>query len=316
MSDEYEGYDDGLGSGEERLEAFADQLAERLHARQADHAEYDDEDFDGELEEEGDEVEVAAEPSSFGDRVAERAAREFTDRQLDELGQTLAAAREPWRTLFALAAVTGARMSELLGLVWSDLGLSDPDGATVAFSHQLSRGGKRVALKTDESRRTVELPRSLAVILLEHKARSPHSRPGSFVFAARSGRALSQRNATRALRVAMKAARDDKGRPTFPVLQEEAAVPRGAVPSFHGFRHTAASVAIADGDVEEVSWQLGHRSSVVTRAVYRHEVKDAERTARRRAKMEARYGSLLDAEAPPSPAREEGEVVSLSQRGS
>lgn len=65
-------------------------------------------------------------------------------------------------------------------------------------------------------------------------------------------------------------------------------MPCGTVPSMHGYRHTAASVAIADGDVEEVSWQLGHRSSVITRSIYRHEVKGAERTARRRARMEAR----------------------------
>jgi hypothetical protein len=35
----------------------------------------------------------------------------------DQLAQTLAAAVEPYRTLFALASVTGARISECLGLV-------------------------------------------------------------------------------------------------------------------------------------------------------------------------------------------------------
>lgn len=69
---------------------------------------------------------------------------------------------------------------------------------------------------------------------------------------------------------------------------------RGSVPQFHSFRHTAASEAIAAGDgVEEVFWQLGHKSSNVTRAVYVHEAKSAERTAHRRARMEARYGSML-----------------------
>ena len=38
----------------------------------------------------------------------------------------------------------------------------------------------------------------------------------------------------------------------------------------------------------------GHKSSVVTRSVYVQEIKSAERTARRRAKMEARYGSALE----------------------
>src|SRR5205823_5606858 len=35
-----------------------------------------------------------------------------------ELEQTIAAADEPHRTLFTLAAVTGARLSELLALTW------------------------------------------------------------------------------------------------------------------------------------------------------------------------------------------------------
>ncbi len=38
-----------------------------------------------------------------------------------ELAQTLAAGSEPWRTLFTFAAVTGARLGECLGLVWSDI---------------------------------------------------------------------------------------------------------------------------------------------------------------------------------------------------
>jgi hypothetical protein len=40
---------------------------------------------------------------------------------------------------------------------------------------------------------------------------------------------------------------------------------------------------------------LGHKSSLVTRAVYVQEVKSAERTARRRARMEAQYSDVLEA---------------------
>ena len=39
---------------------------------------------------------------------------------------------------------------------------------------------------------------------------------------------------------------------------------------------------------------LEHRNSNVTRAVYVHEIKDAERKAKGRARMEARYGSALE----------------------
>jgi integrase len=148
----------------------------------------------------------------------------------------------------------------------------------------------------------VEIPRRLAVMLVAHKLRSDATSPSAFVFATRSGAAIQQRNVGGALRRAQEHATDEHGRPTFPILHERdeqgrrLAVPRGMVPSFHGFRHTAASEAIAAGEsAEEVSWQLGRKSSLVTRAVYVQEVKSAERTARRRARMEARYGDVLDA---------------------
>jgi len=214
----------------------------------------------------------------------------------DELAQTLTAAREPWRTLFAVAAVTGGRLSELLAIRWEDLDLIDPGAASVRIAGQVDRKGRRTALKTDESRRTIELPRQLAAMLLRHRAASPHSTGSALVFCARSGRALGQRNVTRALRSAMRAATDADGRPTFPALHEDAPVARGAVPTFHAFRHSAASQAIRDGEgAEEVSWMLGHRNSNVTRAVYVHEIHDAERKAKSRARMEARYGSALEA---------------------
>ena len=220
----------------------------------------------------------------------------------DQLAQTLAAAREPFKTLFAIGSVTGARMSECLGLVWSDLAIIDLDAAEVRFEYQVDRQGRRQPLKTEESRRIVEIPRQLALMLVAHKLRSPDTRPTAFVFATRSGRPIQQRNVGLALRRAQAGATDEKGHPTFPILHERderghhVRVPPGDLPSFHSFRHTAASEAIAAGEsAEEVSWQLGHKNSIITRAVYVQEVKNAERTARRRARMEARYGQMLDA---------------------
>jgi hypothetical protein len=43
--------------------------------------------------------------------------------------------------------------------------------------------------------------------------------------------------------------------------------------------------------------QLGHRNSTVTRTVYIQEIKSAERTSRRRARMDAEYSALLEAAA-------------------
>jgi integrase len=216
----------------------------------------------------------------------------------DELAQTLAAARDPNRTLFALAAVTGARLSELLGLTWADLDLDDIDSAVVRIEAQVDRSGERRALKTAESRRTIEIPSRLAVALKRHQLASGVPPASAFVFATRSGGPLGQRNVLRALRDAQARSVDADGHATFPVLVQalEAGppIPRDAAPNFHGFRHSAASLALASGEsAEEVSWQLGHKNSVITRAVYVHEIRTVERQARRRARMEAQYDDVL-----------------------
>jgi integrase len=225
-----------------------------------------------------------------------------------ELEQTLDACGEPWKTLFWLAAVTAARESELLGLKWQDLDLGDPEDATLTIAWQVDRKGNRAQVKTEAGERTIALPRQMVKMLLEHRARALHTRPTDFVFATKSGRPLGQRNCLRALRQAQLRARTPDGKPTFPVLFEAAPdehgrwiprkgpVPRNALPHIHSLRHTAASEAIAAGEsVEEVSWMLGHRDSVVTKQVYTHELKTEERRRRRRALLEERYGAALEA---------------------
>jgi integrase len=96
----------------------------------------------------------------------------------NQLRQTLAAAQEPYKTLFAVGSVTGARVSECLGLVWADLSLDNLAAAEIRFEYQVDRQGRRQPLKTDESRRTVEIPRRLAAMLIEHKLRSDDTSPG------------------------------------------------------------------------------------------------------------------------------------------
>ncbi|MBS1895551.1 MAG: tyrosine-type recombinase/integrase [Actinobacteria bacterium] len=242
---------------------------------------------------------VALLESSERPRVtAARKHRVFT---VEELAQTLAAAHEPYRTLFSFAAATGARVSECLGLVWDDLDLTNLEEAVVSIEFQVDREGVRQELKTEASQREVELAPSLAALLLSHRDRCRLTGPEDFVFCTESGRAVNQRNVSRELRRAQRKAIDDEGQPTFPVLHARGAdgkrlpVPRGSVPCFHSFRHTCASWAIADGDgAEEVSWQLGHKDSIVTRKVYVSEVRSVERTARRRSRMEQRYGGLFE----------------------
>jgi integrase len=248
--------------------------------------------------------------------------------QGDELAETIAAAEEPWATLFRLAAVVGARMSELLGLWWGDLGLDNLDAATVTFTHQADRHGVRVPLKTEESKATLPLPRATALMLLEHRARSVHVGPCAFVFATRSGRPLGQRNVLRALYRAQERARDAEGRPTFPDLfdhderghlivdEDGHYVPRRVprrelppLPDFHSIRHAAAMDC---EDAEEARDLLRHRNSTVTRAVYRAHFSDRRREALR-SRMEARLEATNGDRPQQTPTPSGGEVLDLRE---
>ena len=217
-----------------------------------------------------------------------------------ELEQTIAAAHEPYRALFTLAALTGARVSELLGLTWADVRLDDLDDAEIEFAWQVDRSGERKPTKTDGSARTVPVPRELAVILAQHKLASRFGQPTDYVFTTRAGRPLRQRNVGRALRIAQSKAVDERGNPTFPILHERnelgrpVSVPHGQLPSMHSFRHTVASRALLAGEsVDEVAFLLGHRDANVTRAVYIRELADVRRRTMRRSRMLSEFSELF-----------------------
>ncbi len=164
-----------------------------------------------------------------------------------ELEQTIAAADEPYCTLFTVAALTGARLSELLGLTWAMVRIDRLDDAEIEFAYQVDRHGNLAPTKTNGSARTVPIPQDLAWILAEHRRRSTFVGPDDFVFATRSGRPFGQRNIGRALRAAQFRAVDRDGQPTFPILHaaddrgHPVPVPHGALPSMHSFRHLADS---------------------------------------------------------------------------
>jgi integrase len=221
----------------------------------------------------------------------------FTGEQIE---QTIAAAPEPFRTMFTVAALTGARMSELCGLAWGEVSLADLDDAELTFGWQVDRKGQRRPTKTDGSARTVPIPRELAVLLARRKIATQDTRADAFVFATRTGRPLGQRNVQRALRQAQRGASDSEGRPAFPILHEldphgrPVRIPQGALPSMHSFRHTVASRALLAGEsVDEVAFLLGHRDATVTRTIYVREIADARRRAMRRSRMVAEYQGVL-----------------------
>lgn len=194
-----------------------------------------------------------------------------------ELARLLAAADEPYATTFAFAASTGARLGETLGLRWRRL---DLDAGIASITHQLDRRGEYVPLKTERSRRTVELPAALVVALREHRLRSPATGADDYVFCSRTGGLPDHRNvAGRALRRAVVAAGLD-----------------APAPNFHSLRHSHASAWIASGgDLVELSARLGHRDPAITASVYSHEFEAAARSDARRDRLDALYGSAVAA---------------------
>lgn len=217
-----------------------------------------------------------------------------------ELEQTIAAAEEPYRTLYTVAALTGARLSELLALTWSNVRIDDVEDAEIEFAQQVDRHGNLGPTKTDGSARTIPIPQELARILAAHRGRSAFVGREDFVFATRSGRPFGQRNIGRALRAAQFKAVDRDGQPMFPALHEldehgdPVALSHGALPSMHSFRHTMASRALLAGEsVDEIAFLLGHRDANVTRAVYVRELADARRRTMRRSRIAAQYSDVL-----------------------
>ena len=217
-----------------------------------------------------------------------------------ELEQTIRATGEPHRTLFTVAALTGARLSELLALTWAEVRLDDQDDAELEFGYQVDRHGNRQATKTDGSARTVPIPKELALMLVRHKLASRFSQSTDFVFCTCTGHPFGQRNVTRALRAAQRKAVDEDGLPTFPILHANddqgrpLPVRHGELPSMHSFRHTVAGRALLAGEsVDEIAFLLGHRDANVTWAVYVRELADTRRRSMRRSRMLAEYGDLL-----------------------
>lgn len=178
---------------------------------------------------------------------------------LDEMQALLAATESlQMRCLFELMLATGMRIGEALGLTVADL---DLDTAIVRIECQLDRRGERVALKTEEARRALDIPprlmRKLRALLLQ---RGALTNPDALVFASRTGTGLERKVVRAGLTRAVK-----ESKITSPA------------PTLHDLRHSHASMLIAlDYSVVDVQRRLGHRKPDTTLRVYTHQWKYRE----------------------------------------
>ena len=138
-------------------------------------------------------------------------------------------------------------------LRWSDLDLGNQPCVRVRRAAKHSQAEKIGVPKSRNSRRTVPLPRGVAMELRLRRAEAEFHRDADLVFPSGRGTLMSDTNLrARKLRPAAKAA----GVPWM---------------GFHTLRHTFASLLFDDGrNIKQVSALLGHADPAFTLRTYVH----------------------------------------------
>jgi integrase len=178
----------------------------------------------------------------------------------DELRQFLAGIEDSeWYVPIYLAANTGMRRGEVLGLPWRNV---DLDAARLVVDQQILsvEYGTHVAdVKTTNSRRTIDLdPRTVAVLRtwrrqqLEQRLSTGRRDDDGFVFTRPDGEPIHP----------------DFFSQSWERLVRESGLRRIRL---HDLRHTHASILLkANVPVKVVSERLGHSSPAFTMTVYQH----------------------------------------------
>src|ERR687897_991551 len=193
---------------------------------------------------------------------------------LEEMQALLAHAdSEQYRCLLELMLAAGIRIGEALGLAVCDL---DRKHSLIRVDCQLGRDGLRTPLKTEESRRAIDIPPQLMHRLLALvEQRGQLFNPSALVFASRNETGLVRKVAREALKRAATAARLAPPAPTL-----------------HDLRHSHASMLIAlDVSLVDVQRRLGHRKPDTPLRIYAHQWKEREA---RRSQVGRQLGQLFD----------------------
>jgi integrase len=172
------------------------------------------------------------------------------------------------RTLVLLAAGTGMRMSELLGLRWGDV---DFTSKTITLNRTWVYG--RIGDgKTEESRKPVSIGNRTAEFLQEWRSQTPYAGNDDWVFASSKLRGARPISGSQFVK--------DYVRPLF--------VEHGLIEAdytgragLHAFRHSLATVLIVDEKVDPKTAQgiLRHATSDITMDIYTHAQDAAKRAA-------------------------------------
>jgi integrase len=194
-------------------------------------------------------------------------ARIFPTWTPEELRRFLSSAKDdPWYPALHLAATTGLRRGELLGLRWGDLDLDSGELQVVQCVVQVGWEPVVTAPKTRSSRRRIALDRTTVEVLRAHRRVAEASalsgiETSSLVFPGRAGAPQNPNLFS--------------GR--FQRLVKKSGLRRIR---FHDLRHGHATNALRCGiSPKVVAERLGHSSVVVTLDLYSHAVPSLQREA-------------------------------------
>ncbi len=207
----------------------------------------------------------AADPPKLA-RPGEREMQTWNPAQLRSFFEGIAGHR--LAAAYVLAATTGMRRGEILGLRWSDIDLK---AGRLAVSHTILTVSYRITPgtpKTSRGRRSIALDPETVRILATHRARQTRE----------TLEAIGHNDQDLVF------ARDD-GRPVHPDYFSQTfdrTVRRLKLPKIrlHDLRHTHASLGLAAGiPVKLMSERLGHATAAFTQDVYMHAIPALEEAA-------------------------------------
>lgn len=169
-------------------------------------------------------------------------------------------ADDPWRTMFAVAGMTGMRPGEVLGLTLDDIDFRE----RVIHVNRSAWFRQLLAPKTKSSKKPVSMPEPLERMLREYLS-SWKENPQRLLFATRRGNPYS-RNKIVQTRL-------------WPIL-DALKIPRCGM---HAFRHMHATTALALGaSPKTVQEQLRHSDVSITMNKYVHSIDQAQRESAER----------------------------------
>lgn len=201
-------------------------------------------------------------------KVKKKEAKCYDQDQTKALMAAVETEKAKHKTLIYLAVFCGLRCGEIMGLEWQDVDL-EKSLLTVRQAGQYipGQGAFTKSPKNESSQRVISIPLRVLNVLTLHKAKQEEVAAKLDNLWHGSERVFTTRNG--------KPAHPEWPSQWFPKFLKRKNLP--PLP-FHGLRHTAASIMIAQGaNVKNLSSRLGHSNISTTMDIYGHALKSVDR---------------------------------------